>query len=172
MEGNAGSGGDAAAEPEPQAAAEEAVVDPSRAAATVDENSVAAGRESTSGPAAAMPRRPRASDNPILGMPFEQYLSVVEQLAAAVLARRSGDGAGGVLASECPEAVATLEAHGINGEACLVFLEHLQTRCRRAFGGASRMEARAREAGQRWFQGLGFCREIFVERPEAGTDDT
>jgi hypothetical protein len=131
------------------------------------QEAAAAADGSTSTPVRGRPARARASDNPILAMPLEQYLTVVQQLAALALARRLGAGPSGPPAEACPEALAILEAYGVNGEACLIGLEHLETQCRRAFGAASRVEARAREAAQRWFQGIGLCREIFVERPEA-----
>ncbi|MFO8081276.1 MAG: hypothetical protein R6V07_13375, partial [Armatimonadota bacterium] len=107
--------------------------------------------------------RPRASDNPILAIPLEQYFTIVEQLAGEVLRRRSGEGLDGSLSDASAEAMAILETHGVNGAACLAVLDQLETRCRRALGAASRVSQRAQAAARRWFHGIGFCRDVFVE---------
>ncbi len=52
---------------------------------------------------------------------------------------------------------------GVNPQAWLVQLEHLDNRCTRALGAAHRMAERAAEVAQRWLQGIRLCREIFTD---------
>ena len=61
-----------------------------------------------------------------------------------------------------------LHGWGINGPAWLAEFEQLDRRCRRAVGSAHRVMQRAGEVAQRWFHGLGWCREIFVDTGSDG----
>ena len=102
-------------------------------------------------------------ETPAFRMLAESGPTIVEQLAGEVLRRRSGEGLDGPLSDASAEAMAILETHGVNGAACLAVLDQLETRCRRALGAASRVSQRAEAAARRWFHGIGFCREVFVE---------
>jgi hypothetical protein len=51
---------------------------------------------------------------------------------------------------------------GINAAAWLREFERIDNRCTRAMGAADQMVRRAGEVAQRWFQGIGWCREVFV----------
>ena len=61
------------------------------------------------------------------------------------------------------ELLAILDTHGVDGTMCMAAFDQLETRCRRALGAASRVSQRDQAAAQRWFQGIGLCREVFVE---------
>ena len=54
---------------------------------------------------------------------------------------------------------------GMNPSAWLTQLEQLDRQCTRALGAAHRVLQRAGEAAQRWFHGIGWCREVFVDSP-------
>lgn len=152
-------GGEAEAEADP--------VDPAEPvkAAEVASESVAGDGDSGSGirTITSASGRCRASDNPILAIPLEQYLALAQQLANDALFRRSGEITEGGLNGLDSEAIGILEAHGLNAAACATQLNQLETRCRRAFGAARRMSERARAAAQNWFHGIGFCRDVFVD---------
>ncbi|MGM0486379.1 MAG: hypothetical protein ACQESR_06420 [Planctomycetota bacterium] len=75
-------------------------------------------------------------------------MTLVQQVADDALCRRSGVVTEGGLNGLDAQALGIFEAHGLNATACVMLLDQLETRCRRAFGGARRMSERARAAAQ------------------------
>ncbi len=93
--------------------------------------------------------RRRASDSPILDVPWSEYLRVVESVAG--------------FTGEDKQLEATITRWGMNPHAWLVGLEQLDRRCSRVLGTANHVLARAGEVAQRWFQGIDLCRAIFAD---------
>ncbi len=102
--------------------------------------------------------RRRASDSPILDVPWSEYLRVLQGVA-----QREGLGTVAMaVAGSHDDLSATLEAWGMVPEPWLASISQLDRQCRRALGTAEHVLERVEQAAQRWFHGLGLCREIFV----------
>jgi hypothetical protein len=119
------------------------------------------GKPSSSPASSGRPRRPRASDAAIMDIPWPEYLRVVNAVAALTSTNQQSSAAIAMTAGEQLEE--TLTRWGVNPQAWLVQLEHLDNRCTRALGAAHRMAERAADMAQRWLQGIRLCREIFTD---------
>jgi hypothetical protein len=106
--------------------------------------------------------RRRASDAAILDIPWPEYLRVLQAVAAVTLAGQDELVAAGASGETLQD---VLTRWGLNAPVWLAEFQQLDHRCTRVLGAAHRVLARAGEVAQRWFHGIGWCREIFVGSP-------
>jgi len=106
--------------------------------------------------------RTRASDSPILDVPWSEYLRVLVSVAALARSGEAGTAAVDGRAGSDGPLEELLMRRGINAQAWLAEFQQLDYRCTRALGSVSRMLRRASEVTQRWFHGVAWCRDIFV----------
>jgi hypothetical protein len=107
--------------------------------------------------------RRRASDAPIIDVPWAEYLRALEAIAGLTSKESPTAHAGDASREQFEQLEETLRGWGMNPAAWLAQFEQLDHRCTRALGAAHHMMQRAVEVAQRWFHGLGWCREIFTE---------
>ena len=103
----------------------------------------------------------RVSRDPILGIPWQQYVEVAK--AAAARLGFPAQGLDSWLATLSDEVLATLAERGLNPASGLGHLDELIAACRCAMGSARRMEEQAREQQRHWYRGVGVCREAFLD---------
>ncbi len=102
-----------------------------------------------------------------MDIPWPEYLRVVKAVAALTSKDEQRSAAATTTGQQLDE---VLTRWGVNPQAWLVQLEHLDNRCTRALGAAHRMAERAAEVAQRWLHGIRLCREIFTDaNPEPNT---
>jgi hypothetical protein len=100
--------------------------------------------------------RRRASDAPLIDVPWEEYERV---LRAVLQLKRGGPQAGLSAEGNNPldaELEATLVRWGLNPQAWLAAFDQLDRCCSRALGAAHRMAQHAGKLGQLWIQGVGY----------------
>ena len=112
-------------------------------------------------PARRLTRR-RASDSPIIDVPWPEYLRVLESVAAFTSSGEPGSMTAAGRAGPDGPLEEVLTRWGINAQAWLTEFQHLDHRCWRALGAAHQMLRCAGEVAQRWFHGIGWCREVFI----------
>jgi hypothetical protein len=110
-------------------------------------------------------QRPRASDAPLMAVPWEEYQRVLETLARTTLEGAAALGSTVVTGGGGESLAGVLERWGMQPEAWLAEFHQLESRCPRAMGTASHLRERAAQVGRRWLRGVGWCREIFLDRP-------
>jgi hypothetical protein len=122
----------------------------------------------TNRPAAKMPRRHRASDSPYIGIPWSEYLRVLEGLVAMMavggVKPEETDVGGGIL----EELAGSLLSWGMNPKAWVASLNGLNRQCHHILGAPEAVESRASEKGKRCYFGINFCRSIFETETMTG----
>ena len=109
--------------------------------------------------------RKRASDSPIIDVPWLEYLRVLDAVATITRASLHSPVVAGTVVGPDAGLEEVLTRWGMNAPAWLAEFQQLDSRCSRVLGAAQQVLRRAGEVAQRWFQGLGWCREIFVDAP-------
>lgn len=116
--------------------------------------------------------RRRSSDSPYLGIPWSEYLRVLEGLVAIIAV-------GGVAPEDTEvgrrvlkELADVLLAWGINPKPWVASLSELEARCHHILGPANQVEARASQDGKRSYFGIGLCRRIFDSAGTGATEFT
>ena len=99
-------------------------------------------------------RRRRASDNPFLGMPCQQYLEFV-QWSACRLTGKEPEGP----KQDWDE---VLKRWGIEPSQWCRVIEHFGEMFHRAVGHIDRLAARLEHTGRQWIQGSRACRDVFT----------
>jgi hypothetical protein len=99
-------------------------------------------------------KRRRASNDPILAMPWEQYRAMVQWAAAQV---------GGQQVRPPPTELAVqLRSRGIQPDQWYCAVDQFEGWCRRAAGAADRLAEIVSRAGRRWLHGVRRCRDVFT----------
>lgn len=113
--------------------------------------------------------RRRSSDSPYLGIPWSEYLRVLEGLVAIITAggvAPEDTEVGGRVLKELAE---VLLGWGLNPKPWVASLGALEAQCHHILGPANQVQARARQDGKRSYFGVNLCRRIFGS---AGTEAT
>jgi hypothetical protein len=158
-----------ASEPRLAVVSRREITDSAGAAAPTSEPSLAQTHET--GPALAMLNTPqleptgtvrrRASDAPFIGVPWREYLRVLEGLVAMMVVE-------GVTAEETDvgstvreDLAKTLLRWGLNPGPWMAQIQDMAVRCHHLLGHAELVESRAQQDAQRCYYGITFCREVF-----------
>ncbi len=109
--------------------------------------------------------RKRASDSPILDVPWHEYLRVVEAVAELATTEHLGRDPADTEEVLLERVGEVLTRWGLNPQVWIIELKHLDRRCSRFLGAAQQMMDKARQIGQQWLQHINWCRQVFLNLP-------
>ena len=105
--------------------------------------------------------RRRASDAPYIGVPWREYLRVLEGLVALMVVGGMTPEETDVGSAVLEDLAETLLNWGLNPKPWVAHLQDMAVRCHHLLGHAELVESRAQQDAQRCYYGITFCRDVF-----------